>query len=125
MPAGWHADVRHGPPRGGPSRDPAAAGRRATDGEERGMSATAAELFLGWDHLEFWVGNARQAAAFLASGFGFDIVAYAGPETGMADRASYVLDKGSVRFVVTGALSPSSPISAHVRAHGDGVRDVA
>ena len=84
-----------------------------------------AELFLGWDHLEFWVGNARQAAQFLASGFGFEIVAYAGPETGVPGRASYVLDKGSVRFVVSGGLHPSSEIAAHVKAHGDGVRDVA
>ena len=60
------------------------------------------ELITGWDHLEFWVGNARQFAHFLASGFGFDITAYAGPETGSHDRSSYVLESGAVRIVVTG-----------------------
>src|SRR5688572_8086915 len=84
-----------------------------------------ASYFLGWDHLELWVGNARQAAQFLSSAFGFAITAYAGPETGVADRASYVLEQGAIRFVVTGALSPASPIAAHVLAHGDGVHDLA
>jgi len=79
----------------------------------------------GIDHLEWWVGNARQSAGFFASTFGFEIVAYAGPETGVDDRSSYVLRQGDIRFVVTGALHPSSPVAAHVRAHGDGVRDVA
>ncbi|MGH2684769.1 MAG: VOC family protein, partial [Actinomycetota bacterium] len=80
---------------------------------------------LGIDHLEWWVGNARTFAGFLASAFGFDFVAYAGPETGWRDRVSYLLRQGEIRFVVTGALDPDSPIAAHVRAHGDGVRDVA
>ena len=82
----------------------------------------------GIDHLEWWVGNARQAAGFLAAAFGFDIVAYAGPETGVADRVSYVLEQGGahgVRFVVSGALSPDTIVAAHHRLHGDGVRDVA
>jgi 4-hydroxyphenylpyruvate dioxygenase len=79
----------------------------------------------GIDHIEFWVGNARAAAAFFASCYGFDIVAYAGPETGVTDRVSYVLTQGDVRFVVTAGIVPSSPIVAHVAAHGDGVRDVA
>ena len=79
----------------------------------------------GIDHLEFWVGNARQAAGFFAAAFGFDIVAYAGPETGLADRAWYVLSQGDIRFVVTAGLSPDSPVTAHARAHGDGVRDLA
>ena len=83
------------------------------------------ELITGWDHLEFWVGNARQFAHFLTSGFGFEITAYAGPETGVHDRSSYVLESGAVRIVVTGALTSDSPISTHVRAHGDGVRDIA
>jgi 4-hydroxyphenylpyruvate dioxygenase len=87
--------------------------------------AAAAPALLDFDHLEAWVGNARQAAAFFASTLGFDIVAYGGPETGMGDRASYVLDQGAVRFVVTGALRPESEIAEHVRRHGDGVRDVA
>jgi 4-hydroxyphenylpyruvate dioxygenase len=84
-----------------------------------------ARLFLGWDHVELWVGNARQAAQFLSSAFGFRVTAYAGPETGVAGRASYVLEQGNVRFVVTAALTPRSEIAEHVRAHGDGVRDLA
>jgi 4-hydroxyphenylpyruvate dioxygenase len=89
-------------------------------------AAEARALRLGGiDHLEFWVGNARQAAGFFASAFGFDIVAYAGPETGITDRASYVLAQGDIRFVVTAGLSPDSPVAAHVAAHGDGVHDVA
>jgi 4-hydroxyphenylpyruvate dioxygenase len=79
----------------------------------------------GIDHVEFWVGNARTTAAFFASAYGFSIVAYAGPETGVADRVSYVLTQGGIRFVVTAGIVPSSPIVAHVAAHGDGVRDVA
>ena len=79
----------------------------------------------GIDHLEWWVGNARQSAGFLAAAFGFDIVAHTGPETGAHDRVSYVLAQGDVRLVVTGALDPGSPIAAHHREHGDGVRSVA
>jgi 4-hydroxyphenylpyruvate dioxygenase len=77
------------------------------------------------DHLEWWVGNARAFAAFLSSGFGFTVTAWAGPETGSSDRLSYVLEQGSARFVVTSALTPDSPVAEHVRRHGDGVRDVA
>jgi 4-hydroxyphenylpyruvate dioxygenase len=84
-----------------------------------------ARYFQGWDYLEFWVGNARAFAGWMASAFGFKIVAYAGPETGVDDRASYLLDQGGVRLVVTAALGPASPIADHVRAHGDGVRDLA
>jgi 4-hydroxyphenylpyruvate dioxygenase len=78
----------------------------------------------GIDHLEWWVGNARAFTAFLSSAFGFDVIAYAGPETGRRDRVSYLLEQGRVRFMVSGALSPESPIAAHVREHGDGVRDI-
>src|SRR2546426_5106071 len=93
---------------------------------QESAEAEARALRLGGiDHLEFWVGNARQAAAFFASAFGFDVVAYAGPETGVAGRASYVLIQGDVRFVVTSGLVPDSPVTAHARAHGDGVRDIA
>jgi 4-hydroxyphenylpyruvate dioxygenase len=84
-----------------------------------------ARYFQGWDYLELWVGNARAFAGWLASAFGFEIVAYSGPETGSAERASYVLDQGNVRLVVTAALGPASPIADHVRTHGDGVRDLA
>ena len=92
----------------------------------RRRAASAAALRLGGiDHVELWVGNARQAAGFFASAFGFDIVAYAGPETGVPGRASYVLTQGDIRFVVTASLTPDSPIAAHAGAHGDGVKDVA
>ncbi|MGH9282940.1 MAG: VOC family protein, partial [Acidimicrobiales bacterium] len=82
-------------------------------------------LLLGWDAIELWVGNARAMAGFLCSAFGFRVTAYAGPETGWPDRASYVLEQGRIRLVVTAALVPGSPIADHVREHGDGVHDVA
>jgi 4-hydroxyphenylpyruvate dioxygenase len=84
----------------------------------------AAPVLGGIDHLEWWVGNARAFTGFLESAFGFDVVAYAGPETGRRDRVSYLLQQGRVRFMVSGALSPDSPIAAHVREHGDGIRDI-
>lgn len=86
---------------------------------------TAAELLRGWDRVEFWVGNARTTAQFFCSAFGFRVTAYAGPETGVADRASYVLEQNGIRLVVTAGLTADSPITAHVRMHGDGVRDLA
>jgi 4-hydroxyphenylpyruvate dioxygenase len=80
---------------------------------------------LGWDCLELWVGNARTTAGFLLSAFGFTCTAYAGPETGVRHKASYVLEQGDIRFVVSAALDADSPIAAHVRTHGDGVHDLA
>src|SRR5881275_1147416 len=80
---------------------------------------------LGIDHVEFYVGNARQAAFYYSDAFGFHITAYSGPETKVRDRASYVLEQGEARIVLTGAMGPESPISEHVLAHGDGVKDVA
>ncbi len=79
----------------------------------------------GTDHVELWVGNARQAAHHYRNAFGFDIVAYAGPETGVRDRASYVLEQGRVRLVLTAPLQPDGPVAEHVRLHGDGVRAIA
>jgi len=79
----------------------------------------------GTDHVEFFVGNARQAAYFYRLAFGMKLVAYAGPETGIRDRASYVLEQGKIRFVLTTPLRPDGEIAEHVRVHGDGVRDVA
>ena len=87
--------------------------------------AAPATRLTGWDYIEFWVGNARAFAQFMASGFGFSVTAYAGPETGVSDRVSYVLEQDDIRFVVTGAVSPSSEIADHVRRHGDGVHDLA
>jgi 4-hydroxyphenylpyruvate dioxygenase len=80
---------------------------------------------LGIDHVELWVGNAKQAAHFYRTGFGFTPVAYAGPETGLRDRASWVVAQGAIRLVLTSALRPDSEIAAHLARHGDGVRDVA
>src|ERR671930_1749774 len=80
---------------------------------------------LGWDHIELWVGNAKQAAYFYEHAFGFTRTAYAGPETGVRDRASYVLDQGDIRFVVTSALREDHEIARHACRHGDGVKVIA
>jgi 4-hydroxyphenylpyruvate dioxygenase len=80
---------------------------------------------LGWDSIELWVGNAKQAAYFYEHAMGFTRTAYAGPETGVRDRASYVLEQGDVRFVVTSALREESDITKHHAKHGDGVKDIA
>jgi 4-hydroxyphenylpyruvate dioxygenase len=79
----------------------------------------------GIDAIVFHVGNARQAAHWYSTGFGMRCTAYAGPETGLRDRASYVLESGSARFVVEGAVRAGSPVAASVARHGDGVVDVA
>jgi 4-hydroxyphenylpyruvate dioxygenase len=86
---------------------------------------TAASTFLGWDHVELWVGNARQAASYLASSFGFCITAYSGPETGARDTAAFLLEQGDVRFVVRGAMHPDHPVARHALRHGDGVKVLA
>jgi 4-hydroxyphenylpyruvate dioxygenase len=79
----------------------------------------------GWDHVELWVGNAKQGAYFYEQAFGFTRTAYAGPETGVRDRASYVLEQGDIRFVVTSALREDHEIARHSNRHGDGVKDIA
>ena len=79
----------------------------------------------GTDYVEFYVGNARQAAYFYRAGFGMRLIAYAGPETGVRDRASYVLQQGKIRFVLTTPLRPDGEIAEHIHRHGDGVRDIA
>jgi len=79
----------------------------------------------GNDYVEFYVGNARQAAHYYRSAFGMKLTGYSGPETGVRDHASYVLEQEKIRFVFTTALRPDHPIADHVRAHGDGVRDIA
>lgn len=79
----------------------------------------------GTDHIEFYVGNAKQASLFYQHCMGFELVAYAGPETGMRDRTSYVLQQNKVRFVLTTALRPDSDIASHVHKHGDGVKVLA
>jgi 4-hydroxyphenylpyruvate dioxygenase len=80
---------------------------------------------LGTDYLEFYVGNAKQAAYYYKAAFGFQTIAYAGPETGARDRASYVVQQGKIRLVLTTAMHSDHEISAHVRQHGDGVKILA
>jgi 4-hydroxyphenylpyruvate dioxygenase len=80
---------------------------------------------LGIDHIEFFVGNAKQAAYYYMHAFGFKEVAYSGLETGVRDRASYVLQQGRIRLVFTGGLGSGSPMAAHHRKHGDGVKVIA
>ncbi len=79
----------------------------------------------GFDAVEYWVGNARQAAHYYRTALGFRLTGYAGPETGVSDRCSYVLDQGEIRLVLTGALDPDHGIARHHHAHGDGIRDLA
>src|SRR5947208_14907331 len=83
----------------------------------------------GTDYIEFYVGNARQAAHYYRAAFGFQLIGYRGPETGVRDRASYLLAQGKIRFVLTTAiradLSPEAKrIAEHVQTHGDGVHDI-
>ena len=77
------------------------------------------------DHLELYVGNAKQAAAYYAWAFGFTQKAYRGLETGYRDTASYLLEQGDIRLMLTTALSGGHPIAQHVRKHGDGVAKIA
>jgi len=76
-------------------------------------------------HVEFWVGNAKQASFFYRKAFGFSQAAYSGLETGNRQFASYVLAQGRVRFVISTPLDPSHSASEHIKLHGDGVRDIA
>ncbi len=79
----------------------------------------------GTDYVEFYVGNAKQSAHYYQTAFGYELVAYSGPETGVRDRASYVLQQGKVRLVLSTALHPDHPIAEHVKLHGDGVKVLA
>ena len=91
-------------------------------------TATTTEDFLpllGTDHVEFYVGNAKQSAYYYQSAWGYELVAYAGPETGERERASYVLQQGKIRLVLTTAIQPDHHIAAHQLKHGDGVKVLA
>ncbi len=79
----------------------------------------------GWDGLVWAVGNATQTSHFFQSAFGMELVAYSGPTTGNRDRHSFVLTSGAVRFVIQGAVDPSSELVEHHRLHGDGIRDIS
>jgi 4-hydroxyphenylpyruvate dioxygenase len=84
----------------------------------------------GTDYIEFWVGNAKQASHYYRAAFGFQLVGYRGPETGVRDRASYLLQQDKIRFVLTTPIRPdlsdeARQIADHIYRHGDGVRDLA
>jgi 4-hydroxyphenylpyruvate dioxygenase len=79
----------------------------------------------GTDYIEFYVGNAKQAAHFYKTALGFQSLAYAGPETGTRDRASYVIRQNKLTFVLTTPLRPDNPIADHIYKHGDGVKVIA
>lgn len=80
---------------------------------------------LGTDYIEFYVGNAKQASYFYQQAFGFKLIAYSGPETGIRNKTSYVLEQGKIRLVITSSVEPDSPIAEHVKKHGDGVKVLA
>ena len=77
-----------------------------------------------YDHLEFFVGNAKQAAYYYRLAYGFRLKAYAGLETGVRDRSSYLLEQGDIRWVLTAPLSPDHLAAEHIKKHGDGVRGI-
>src|SRR5216117_132280 len=79
----------------------------------------------GTDHIEFYVGNAKQAAHFYQSALGFQPLAYSGPETGVRDRASYVVRQNKITFVFTTSIRANNPIPDHILKHGDGVKAIA
>ena len=79
----------------------------------------------GWDHVELWVGNAKQAAYFYEHAFGFTRTAYSGPETGVRDRPPTCSSRATIRLVLTSALREDHEITRHHTRHGDGVRDIA
>jgi len=91
-------------------------------------SATLEEDFLpinGTDYIEYYVGNAKQAAYFYQNAFGFQLAGYKGPETGCRETASYLLMQGKIRLVLTTPLRPDNFIADHIHRHGDGIRDIA
>src|SRR5881227_3787516 len=89
------------------------------------MSSTDFMPLDGWDHVELWVGNAKQAAYFYEQAFGFTRTAYAGPETGVRDRASYVVEQGDIRLVLTSGLRADNEVTQFACRHGDAARTIA
>ena len=79
----------------------------------------------GTDYVELYVGNAKQSALYYQYAFGYELIAYAGPETGVKDRASYVLKQDKIRLVLTSPLHPEGSIAEHIKKHGDGVKVLA
>ncbi len=103
----------------------------ATAGNSVALERTIEEEFndhLGLqdvDYIEHYVNNAKQAAHYYQTVFGFELKAFSGLETGVRDRASYLLQQGNIRFLITSPLNSNSPIARHVANHGDGIRDIA
>ena len=83
------------------------------------------ELLKGFDYIELYVGNARQAAHFYRTAFGFTPIAYCGLETGVRDRTSIVVQQNDITLMLTAPLTPESPVAEHVKLHGDDVKDIA
>lgn len=79
----------------------------------------------GTDYVEFYVGNAKQASHYYRAAFGYQLIGYRGPETGVRDRASYLMQQGKIRLVLTTPLHPTSSIAEQLHRHGDGVKDYA
>lgn len=95
---------------------------------EKGAERETQKDFLplnGTDYIEFYVGNAKQAAYYYRAAFGMKLAAYRGPETGTRDRASYMIEQNKIRFVLTTPLQPDHPIMDHIKLHGDGVHEIA
>jgi 4-hydroxyphenylpyruvate dioxygenase len=78
-----------------------------------------------WDHIEFYVGNAKQSAIYYQYAMGFKLTAYSGLETGNRERASYLLEQGKIRFLLSTPYNPTGFMAEHIKQHGDGVRDIA
>jgi 4-hydroxyphenylpyruvate dioxygenase len=96
------------------------------NGHEAASSQNGDSLRIkGFDYVELYVGNARQALHFYRTAFGFTQVAYAGPETGVSDRESFIMQQNGIRLVLTSAVSSDSFVAEHIARHGDGVRDIA
>lgn len=93
--------------------------------EIKSQTQTDAFPILGTDFIEFYVGNAKQAAHYYQTAFGFELIAYKGPETGNRDFCSYVLKQNKIRFVLTSSLLPDHEINKHFQLHGDGVKVLA
>src|SRR5438046_9714609 len=100
-----------------------------TIGGPRMKAAPVAETdFLplrGTDYIDLYCGNARQAAHFYKTAFGFQSLAYSGPETGTKDRASYAIRQNKITFVLTTPMRPNHPVAEHHHNHGDGVKVLA
>jgi len=98
----------------------------AAEGKQTALNTTEDFLPLqGTDHIEFYVGNAKQAAHYYMTAFGFQALAYAGPETGVKDKVSYVVRQNKLTFVFTTSLRTDNDIATHIYKHGDGVKAIA